>query len=160
MGVSRSFANRMLCDGDLARARVRVGASGLFEWDGGEPHLILGVREFGDLVDLVAVRSAAPDEWALLRGDGWVLGHDALFMAREGLASNLRVFGTPFEWMRGDGAGICVLDWTAHALGELRGLGPNITLIADDHGAAQRLGAVLAWAGLPKVEAASRRKVA
>lgn len=160
MGVPLDFANRLLVQGDLARARVAVGDSGLFEWDGGEAHLLIGVREFGELVDVVAVRSAAPDEWAMLRGDGWALGADALFMVREGLGEVLRVFGTPFDWLRGQGAGICVLDWTAHALAELRGLGPGVTLQCDDHGAAQRLGAVLAWQGLPRVEAISRRKAA
>lgn len=160
MGVGLAFANRLLCQGDLARARVSVGGSGLFEWEGGESHLLIGVRELGELVDVVAVRSSAPDEWAMLRGDGWALGHDALFMAREGLTDSLRVFGTPFDWLRGQGAGICILDWSAHALGELRGLGAGVTLKCDDHGAASRLGAVLAWQGLPRVEAISRRKAA
>lgn len=160
MGVPVEFANRLLMQFDLARAKVSVAASGLFEWDGAEAHLLIGVREFGELVDVVAVRSAAPDEWSMLRGDGWVLGHDALFEAKEGLSDLLRVFGTPFDWLRSSGEGICVLDWTAHALAELRGLGPSVTLQCDDHRAAQRLGAVLAWQGLPRVEAVSRRKAA
>lgn len=160
LGVPPAFSNRLLCQGDLARARISMGKSGLFEWNGDEPNLLIGVREFGELVDVVAVRSAAPDEWSLLRGEGWALGHDALFAVREGLATTLRVFGTPFDWMRGQGAGVCMLDWSAHALAELRGLGPNVTLICDDHGAAAKLGAVLAWQRLPKVEAISRRKVA
>ena len=135
----------------LARARVALGAGGLFEFDGPDAALLIAVREHGQVIDVCAARSAAPDEWAVLRGDGWLLGHDAFLRCQLDGEGSLRVRGNPIDWLRGGCVGICVLDWSAAALGALRGLGPKVTLICDEPQAAQRLGAVLAWEGLPKV---------
>lgn len=62
----------------------------------------------------------------------------------------LRLYATPMAWLRAGGAGICVLDWTASALGALRGVGSGVTLVVEP-GAKARLDAMLAHGGLPLV---------
>jgi hypothetical protein len=151
MGMPRDVLNAMVLAGDLARARVAIGKGGLFEFDGPDAALLIAVREAGQVIDVCAVRSAQPDEWAVLRGEGWLLGHAAFLRCLLDGEGELRVRGNPIDWLVGGAEGICVLDWSAAALGSLRGLGPKVTLICDDMRAAERLGAVLAWDGLPKV---------
>lgn len=151
MGVPALFVNALLLEYRLATGRVAIGANGLFVVEAGEPHLLIGVTEARQVIDVCAVRSAAPDEWGLLTGEGWALGHEHFAAARLGTADVLRIFATPFDWLRGEGAGLCVLEWDAAALGALRGLGPGVTLICDDAAAADKLGRVLAWEGLPRV---------
>ena len=151
MGMPRGVLNAMVLAGDLARARVTIGKSGLFDLGEGEPALLIAVREGGAVIDVCAVQSARPDEWALLRGDGAVLGHEALMRCVLGIDAALPVFGTPLAWLVAGGTGICVLDWSATVLGQLRGLGPKVTLQCEDARAAEVLGRALAWDGLPKV---------
>ncbi|NBW12170.1 MAG: hypothetical protein EBR82_29485 [Caulobacteraceae bacterium] len=152
MGAPRGVINALLVRGDLARARVTIGKGGLFDFDdGGAPALLLAVREAGEVIDVCAVQSARPDEWALLRGEGLVLGHRALLRCVLGIDDVLPVFGTPLAWLVAGGAGICVLDWAPSVLGQLRGLGPGVTLHCEDARAADVLGRALAWDGLPKV---------
>lgn len=152
-GVPVAFVNALLMEYRIATARVTVGKSGLFEFDAGEPHLLIGVTEAGQVIDVCAVRSPTPDKWGLLTGDGWALGHEHFAAARLGTVDKLRIFATPFDWLRGAGAGLCLLDWDAAALGALRGLGPGVTLECSDARAAELLRRALTWGGLPKVTA-------
>lgn len=152
LGAPRGVINGLLLRGDLARARVTIGKSGLFDLDdGGAPALLIGVREAGAVIDVCAVQSSRADEWALLRGDGAVLGHHALLRCMLGMDDVLPVFGTPLAWLVAGAVGICVLDWAPSVLGQLRGLGPGVTLQCEDARAAEVLARALAWDGLPKV---------
>jgi hypothetical protein len=145
--------------GDVGLMRVSVGAGGLFEPDGGEGRLILAVREYGELVDQVAVSSVSRDSWALRTGAGWCLGFQAFAAARASLTERVRIFGNPVEWLIGGMGGICMLDWSRDAIGQLRALGPDVTLECEP-GAERALGDILAHHGLPEivpVKAWSRR---
>ena len=83
-------------------------------WDlqaDGRPAVVLPVLEGGALVDLVAWRTSAPEDWRLRTGHGLVLGRDAMLEA-EVAGGSLRVFATPLEWLRAECKGAVVLDWT------------------------------------------------
>jgi hypothetical protein len=145
--------------GDIGLMRVSVGAGGLFEPDGGEGRLIIAVREYGELIDQVAVSSVSRDSWALRTGAGWCLGFQAFAAARASLTDRLRIYGNPIEWLIGGMNGVCVLDWSPDAIGQLRGLGPDVTLECEP-GAERALGDILAHNNLPlvvPVKAWSRR---
>lgn len=162
-GVPRGFALALAGNGDLAVAGCELERDGRFSFGGATRRLILGVRErtcvatasgylseWGDLTDLVALSSACEDEWALRLGVADFLGDEWLWRAEMGLLRELRLFATPMAWLRGGGRGVCVLDWSASALGALRGLGPQVTLVVDP-GAKAKLQAMLAHGGLPLV---------
>lgn len=95
---------------------ARDAGDGLYEPDpDGQPHLLLPVYEDGELVDLVAFRSDAPDKWMLRTGNGWALGLDEGW----GMLHNgdpLRLSATPLDWLRNEATGLCVLDWEAPEL--------------------------------------------
>lgn len=151
MGAPRAFVSELVINGDLALAQVDVaGRSGLFEWQGPDRRLILGVRRGGELIDLVALSTSCEDEWAVRLDVADILGEDLLLDAVLAERRELRLFGTPMAWLRGGGAGICVLDWTPAALAALRGLGTGVTLVCD-RGAKARLKALLEHGGLPLV---------
>lgn len=154
MGLPRAVSAALTAAWDIGLMRVAVGKDGLFEPEGPEPRLILPVREHGVTIDLVALSSARPDDWACLTGAGWTLGHAAFADARDGFSSALRLHARPIEWLVSGCAGICVLDWSAEALGWLRGLGPGVTIQCDDAGAARALHGLLARGGLPRVAVA------
>lgn len=81
----------------------------------GELHLVLPVYEDGELVDLVAFRSDAPEKWMLRTGNGWALGlEDGWGMLHNG--EPLPLSATPLDWLRGGAEGLCVLDWEAPEL--------------------------------------------
>lgn len=153
IGVPAPFVAQLTGAGDLARARIALGDHGMFDWDGDTIALLLAVRDQGAVIDVCAVRSSEPEEWHLLNGEGWLLGDEWLHAAQIGTVSRLRLFGNPFEWLRGAGAGICLLDWSREAIGALRSLGDGVTLTCDDDGAAERLRQILTWGGLPVVAA-------
>lgn len=161
LGVPRAVVAAAMCNGDLAVADVDLSRDGSrFAFGGPTRRLILGVRAGGALTDLVALSSTCEDEWALYRGAADFLGEDLVGRATVGAWRELRLFGTPMAWLRGGGcyggadatggAGVCVLDWTAGALGALRGLGGGVTLVCD-RGARAKLEALLAHGGLPVV---------
>lgn len=152
MGVDARFALALNSAGSLAVGKMTIEADGA-RWTPGGPdqRLLLAVREGGGLVDVLALSSSCRNEWALRRGDGVMLGFDLWAQAQCGAIDRLRVFSTPFDWMAAQGEGICVLDWTAEALGMLRGLGPKVVL-RTDHGAKEKLRNLLQWGGLPRVE--------
>lgn len=150
MGVPQDFALALAGDGDLAVARVSLHRGGLFGFEGPDQRLILGVRRGGDTIDLAALSSTCEDEWALRLGVADMLGEDLLLDCVLAERRELRLFATPLAWLRGGGRGICVLDWSASALGALRGLGSGVTLVVDP-GAKPKLQAMLTHGGLPLV---------
>lgn len=92
--------------------KASAGEGGLYLPGEGPPHLLLPVREDGELVDLVAFRSSEPHNWRLRAGNGWALGMDW------GLEPFTRgwpvpVHETPLDWLKAKMAGICILDWDA-----------------------------------------------
>jgi len=153
-GVPWQFVSALYVSGNLGRALVTESNGRWTPAQRGEgaPRLILGVRERGVLVDLVALSSGNVDHWSLRLGGAAILGLDHFWAAQlHGRA--LRLFGAPMDWLRNGGAGICVLDWTAEAYAMLRGLGSEVTLIADNADAAEALREELKFGGLPKVAA-------
>lgn len=131
----------------------------------------------GDGFVLGAERVAEAD---MASGAAWFRRANALELDDELRAAvTVRLFGTPLAWLRGlpvekpdddalnlcdplwlmlMGTGICVLDWRPAALCALRQLGPEVTLLADDGAAAQRLHELLQWGGLPEIKAAPRER--
>lgn len=155
LGVPRGFVGRMTGAGDVGRVRCLISADRLWHADeSGRPHLAVAVRdEWGVLEDICAFSSDTPDEWALQRGATAMLGRDRFALARSGAADRLRLFATPLDWLRGEGDGICVLDWTKGVLAELRGLGPGVTIACESRAVADALAGHLRWTGLPRIEA-------
>ena len=169
LGVPLEICGRLHGAGDIGLARVSVGKGGLWDPEGAEQRLILAVRLHGVLIDLLALSSSDRDSWALRTGVGSLLGQEALdeafWAARFGIGGvTLALHATPFDWLMAGAAGVCVLDWDAAALGELRGLGREVTLVTDSEEAAARLHDLLRWGGLPRVVArggcAQERRVA
>jgi len=119
LGVSRSTIAEMGRSGwPFGVANVESIGGGNYQPGEGVPHSILPVVEDGGLVDLVAFRSGSPDDWMLRTGNGFALG------IQDGMAAYVRVekdfwensahlFSNPLDWLRGGGAGICVLDWNS-----------------------------------------------
>lgn len=154
MGADRRFVARLHGAGDLGVAQVAVTSAG-WEPVGPDRRLLLAVRRDGELIDAAALASHSRDEWALRTGHGWALGMDLIDDAHRALAGEqkrlrLRLYGTPFDWLAGGGDGLCVLDWSQAALMELRLLGERVTIEVSP-GAAERLKAMLAYGGLPRV---------
>jgi hypothetical protein len=93
--------------------RAEAVGDGLFQASNdGSPHLILPVLEDGELVDLIAFRAADPGGWLLRSGEGWCLG------LADGLSSlvwrdAVNLHATPLDWLRAEGDGLCILDWSA-----------------------------------------------
>lgn len=142
---------------ELGRVRAIEGERFWEPQEDGAARLALAVHSGPDLVDIVAFAPASPDRWTLRRGAGVMLGEDALWhacaMRGPGARTIVAVHATPMAWLRAGGEGVCVLDWSAEALGMLRMLGPEVTLLAADAGAAVKLRDALAYGALPKVAA-------
>lgn len=154
MGADRRFVAQLTGAGDVGIAQVTLSASG---WEPTGPHrrLLLAVRRDGELVDVAALASHARNEWALRTGMGWALGMDLVDDLHRALAAGrprmrVRLHATPFDWLAAAGDGLCVLDWSQAALSELRLLGERVT-IEVAAGAGERLKAMLAYGGLPRV---------
>jgi hypothetical protein len=117
LGVSScTIAEMGLAGWPFGIANVEPVGGGSYQPGEGFPHTILPVVEDGVLVDLVAFRSGAPDDWLLRTGHGFALG------LPDGMAGYVRaekdfwensahLFSNPLDWLRGGGSGICVLDW-------------------------------------------------
>lgn len=154
MGADRRFVAQLLGAGDLGIGQVSLSRAG-WEPEGPDRRLLISVRRLGELVDVVALASHVRDEWSLRTGLGWALGMDAiddahLALAREEKRIRVRLHATPFDWLAAAGDGLCVLDWCAASLGELRLLGERATIEVAP-GAAERLKTMLAHGGLPRV---------
>jgi len=164
MGVDAGFLCTLYAQGLIGIGQVSLGRDGLYEPEGPDRRLLLGVcDEFGELADVVALASHDRDQWALRRKAAPVLGVERIDWAMM-LGLPLRIYGRPLDWLAaqrdGNGShgeavrgGICVLDWTPESLGRLRGLGPAGVLRCDP-GAAEKLRGMLAFGGLPRVETA------
>lgn len=123
------IARNLLCD--LWRSdfgfgvcRARDVGDGLYSPGEGEPHLVLPVREDGDLVDLCAFRSSAPEKWLLRSGQGWALGLER-GLERHTWGDPVALAVSPLEWLRHGAGGLCILDWDAPELTYLLGV-PNL----------------------------------
>lgn len=158
LGADPDLAASMFVAGQLGTGMISLSRDGTrWEPEGPDRRLLIGVAERGELVDIVAASSTRRDEWALRTGLGWALGADMLDDALVRAVAceekvRLRLFATPLDWLAGGGEGICILDWSAHALNQLRSPGERLTLIADNPAAATRLRQLLQWGGLPRVE--------
>lgn len=143
--------------GDLGAARVDLSADGSrFQLGGPDPRLIVGVRDAAfQLVDLVALASHDEDRWSLLLGVGDMLGawwiEDMHRRVSTERPARLRLFATPWDWLRGGGQGVCVLEWSAAALGELRLLGERVTIECRDAAHRAEISGKLQRGGLPMV---------
>jgi len=99
--------------------------NGLYQPGEGHLHVIIPVVDRGVLIDLCAFRSASPGNWLLRSGLGWALGVDrgldpwlwyrpadpAAKPPMHQVGEPTFIFSDPLDWLRGQGAGICVLDW-------------------------------------------------
>ncbi|MBB3034036.1 hypothetical protein [Alteriqipengyuania lutimaris] len=157
LGVAPRIFGVLHGAGDLAVARVAITSPArgpmLWEPEGTEPRLLVGVREQGVLVDIVSLSTENPDSWALRRGAAWCLGHEAFERCDPAVhwdhAQRLRIQATPIDWMRSGGEGICVLDWSV-APHHLRSLGEDVQLCCD-RGAGAALRGLLRFGGVPGV---------
>ena len=162
LGVPARALAQLCGAGDLAAARVslcrptaalleaRGSRVQLFEPEGPDARLLVLVREQGIPVDIVALATHDPDQWALRRGDGWCLGYDAWLACETGGAFELRVHATPLAWLRSGCEGVAILEWNT-GLRMLRGLGEGV-LLRCDRGAGERLKALLSVGNLPRVK--------
>lgn len=102
-------------------ALIKTNPEGIY-WpsDTGSPRLIIPCYERGDIVDLVALLPAKPDQWWHRTGAAAILGADLLLTCVKDHA--LEVVSTPLDWLKAGGRAICVLDWGAsfHELSPLR----------------------------------------
>ena len=166
MGVPAGFIGELNARGDIALAQVVLDKGGTFLLGGPDRRLFVAVRDSGDpsvpgdVTDAVALSTSNENEWALRLGQAEFLGFEHVWRAQLGAERELRLFGTPWGWLRSGGAGACVLDWTPGVLATLRGLGEKVTLTCDP-GAGEKLKALLQYGNLPFVrETRAARRVA
>lgn len=165
MGVPAGLVAGLTGAGLLGRLRV-AERGGLWREDpDGAPRLLLGVRDrAGEVIDIAALSSTDPDAWALMTGDGWLLGWDRVedaALADPETAPVVKMHARPIDWLRAGGEGACLLDYGPGALGELRALGPAVELACEDDKAAAALAGLLQWGGLPRcVAPRNERKAA
>lgn len=137
--------------GLIGAAMVHVSADGSrLEPEGPDARLLLGVESGGHLVDVVACSTTCEDEWAMLTGDGDLLGEAALEHAVATNARFLRLHATPMAWLRAGCEGVVITQWNRAALGALRGLPESTTLVVNP-GARERMRGMLQFGGLPQV---------
>lgn len=134
LGVPGRFVAELNARCLIGAARVHLSPDGeRWEPEGPDARLLLAVTEGGELADIAAVSTTAPDQIALRTGAGALLGDDELErIERAALAGRrvrLRLLADPLAWLRVHGEGICVLDWAA-ALPRLRCLGEAVTIEA------------------------------
>lgn len=167
MGADRRFVARLTGAAMIGVGNVTLTSAG-WEPEGPDRRLLVGVVHGGALVDVVAIASHQRDEWALRTHQGWALGADAIEDAHRTIACDMRsdrsgkvrdrkpkqlrirLHATPFDWLACGGVGVCVLDWCAASLMELRALGERVTLEVPP-GGAERIKGLLAYGALPRV---------
>jgi len=106
---------------------------GLYQPGDGPLHVISPVYAEGEIIDLIAWRSDAPGNWVWRTGLGWALGTDMLLPRWDD--EPVQIHATPLDWLRAGGEGMCILDWEAPELGEIRAL----EAIETDEWIAQRM---------------------
>ena len=74
-----------------------------------------------DLVDIVAFYLDKPDRWWRRTGEGTLLGTINRFSVEP-----RRLHRDPLTWLRGQGRGVCVLDWSHDPTNMLLGAGPLV----------------------------------
>ena len=68
------------------------------------------VVAYDEVVDLIAWPAADPATWRLRRGHAALMGEE--LAARSALFNEpIRVFATPFDWLKHFGEGCCVVNW-------------------------------------------------
>ena len=98
-----------------------VSDHGLYVPGDGPLHLVQPVIHDGEIIDLVAWRSLQPSKWWLRSGLGWALGQDNWTHRNPWDADEpFPVHATPLDWLRAGGDGVCIVDWTAPEVRELR----------------------------------------
>ncbi|MDO9490184.1 MAG: hypothetical protein Q7J32_17565 [Sphingomonadaceae bacterium] len=102
--------------------RIEIDRGGLWQpSEHGRPAIVQPVTAGGELLDLVAWRSADPLAFHLRTGHAWALGVDNLErLYWTSAAPPLRVHPTPLAWLAAGGGGLTVLDWRSADLVELR----------------------------------------
>jgi hypothetical protein len=140
-------------------ARAEKRSSGLYEpSESGNPVMVIPVMVadwrdglFGPIcvyspVDLIAIETTQPANWAWRTGNGWALGADMIDLWE---GEPLPVVATPLDWLSRAGEAVCVLDWseTSPAWPLLRQM-PE--LFADDFMAARLAAAIDRAAPRPK----------
>lgn len=92
--------------------------------EGGTTMLTIAVVEDDTVIDIVAFDPAQPGQWFMRKGAAWALGLDEIETVCgtfEGEAV-IELHATPFDWLRTDMAGVCVLEWTDQARATIRDL--------------------------------------
>lgn len=138
-------------------ASVIDAGDGLYQPDDGPLHLVLPVHEDGELVDLVAFRSKDPTRWLLRTGLGWALGLER-GLERLTWQESVCLSVSPLEWLRHGAEGVCILDWTAPEIKQLRDL-PRIEC-SDARLAARLKAALTRTPQLPEISLVRRRRAA
>lgn len=95
-------------------------ADGLYQPGEGSLHVISPVYEGGEIIDLVAWRSNAPGNWAWRTGLGWALG--CYMLSPRWDDDPVIIHATPLDWLRAGGTGMCILDWEAPEIEQMRAL--------------------------------------
>ena len=103
---------------------IKTASDGSFVFaPDGEPAVVAKIYDAnGDLADFVAWQPERPGQWWLRRGELAVLGGHALAVANY-FGNCIRLFGTPQDWFRSGGDGVCILLWTAPLDGLFDGVG-------------------------------------
>ena len=112
LGVGRHYLAEMGLRQSFGSVRATAAEDGVYLPGEGSTHLLLPVVEDGTLVDLCAFRSPAPGAWLLRTGLGWALGLER-GLERHTWGDPVPIAATPLDWLRGDGEGLCILDWDA-----------------------------------------------
>lgn len=105
--------------GPIGVASIETHPMGIFEFVEGRRHAfvmpVLCGPAFSEIIDLMAWFPDQPGTWWTRCYTGVPLGVDQLDKAEiEGL--EVLIHPTPLDWLRSDGRGVCVLDWTMSAL--------------------------------------------
>jgi hypothetical protein len=115
LGVSPSFIADLGAEFfPFGIAELEPNRDGTYDPGAGRPHVIMPVIEDGDLIDLVAWRTATPDDWRLRLGHGWAIGCEHMQAG-----APVHVCSSPLDWLRQHGRGLCPLNWEAPELASL-----------------------------------------
>jgi len=121
LGVSSSTIARLgACHPPFGVVEAEAMSNGTYLPGEGEPHIVQPVFQDGDLIDLVAWRSADPSRWWSRTGLGWIIGHDGPLTGGWVDDDGLTMHSTPLDWLRSGAAGVCVVDWDAEEVEWLR----------------------------------------
>lgn len=85
----------------------------------GQAHVIQPVIADGQIIDLIAWRTAEPKRWQFRTGFAWCLGEDNFTRRAWDAGEPLQVHATPLEFLKSAGTGLVVLDWDAAELRDL-----------------------------------------